>query len=160
MTEEVKQIDSQVHLTAKIGFSMETDNYDKARPSYPVEAVSRVFEAFDLKNLNQDETINVLDLASGTGIFTKYNFFFSVCLKNVHVFCSFPILFYTDFYTITSVSKYMQSNQIWKCARSFQPILDIYLFTMAHPQAYPIRMVTFKLCLSHRHSTGLQMLNP
>jgi hypothetical protein len=69
---EEKQTSDPINCVAKIGFSKETDNYDKARPTYPIEALERVFEAFGLDNLNEgDESINVLDLAAGTGIFTR-----------------------------------------------------------------------------------------
>lgn len=55
-----------VHKVAKLGFEMQTDAYDAARPSYPKEAVDEMFAALKLT-----KGAKILDLASGTGIFTK-----------------------------------------------------------------------------------------
>lgn len=47
--------------------------YDKARPSYPPESLSRIFTAFhqSIENNKKDGGINVLEVGAGTGIFTR-----------------------------------------------------------------------------------------
>lgn len=59
----------EVHEIAKIGFAKEVQNYEKARPTYTFESLNSILEAFNVKNTN--EKINVLDLAAGTGKFTR-----------------------------------------------------------------------------------------
>jgi ubiquinone/menaquinone biosynthesis C-methylase UbiE len=49
-----------------VGFELQADAYDNARPSYPTEAVDDIVEKLRLTKESK-----VLDLASGTGIFTK-----------------------------------------------------------------------------------------
>lgn len=56
----------EVHQVAKKGFEMQTDAYDAARPSYPTQAVDAMFDELKL-----EKGAKVLDLASGTGIFTR-----------------------------------------------------------------------------------------
>jgi len=62
---------SNVHEVARIGFSKEVENYETARPTYTKEAFKIALEAFELDKLNGNEKINVLDLAAGTGKFTR-----------------------------------------------------------------------------------------
>ncbi|KAK6515869.1 hypothetical protein TWF281_004460 [Arthrobotrys megalospora] len=49
--------------------------YDRARPSYPPEALSKIFAAFhkslDNKPKKDENGVNILELGSGTGIFTR-----------------------------------------------------------------------------------------
>ena len=67
---------SSVHEIARIGFSKEVENYEKARPSYTSEAFKIALELFGLNFNEASEKINVLDLAAGTGKFTRFSFFF------------------------------------------------------------------------------------
>ncbi|KAF3140138.1 hypothetical protein TWF594_006526 [Orbilia oligospora] len=47
--------------------------YEKARPSYPPESLSKIFAAFhkSIENNKTDGGINVVELGAGTGIFTR-----------------------------------------------------------------------------------------
>ena len=67
---------SSVHDISHRGFSLEVLNYEKTRPSYTTESLNNIIKTFGLVNLN--ETVNVLDLASGTGKFTKFLYFFII----------------------------------------------------------------------------------
>jgi len=60
-------VDSRVHPQAKSGFSTSTsDFYDKVRPSYPAAALS-----FIRKSLGERNHLNVVEIGSGTGLFTR-----------------------------------------------------------------------------------------
>jgi len=60
-------MESRVHPQAQSGFSTSTsDFYDKVRPSYPAEALS-----FIRKSLGEKGDLNVVEIGSGTGIFTR-----------------------------------------------------------------------------------------
>lgn len=59
-----------IHEVAKIGFGKEVSNYEKARPTYPNEVLKLAEEIFELNKIN-NEKIKVLDLAAGTGKFTR-----------------------------------------------------------------------------------------
>jgi SAM-dependent methyltransferase len=50
-----------------MGFSQAADVYERGRPSYPREAVHRIVEALDIRAGRR-----VLDLAAGTGKFTRH----------------------------------------------------------------------------------------
>ncbi|EJD02306.1 WD40 repeat-like protein [Fomitiporia mediterranea MF3/22] len=57
----------KVHDLAKAGFGKGTNElYDKARPSYPPEALEVIHKA-----LGSKESINVVEIGAGTGIFTR-----------------------------------------------------------------------------------------
>lgn len=58
--------DQPVHRAAAVGFDRVADAYDRARPSYPDEAVAHV-----VGRLGLGPGTRVLDLAAGTGIFTR-----------------------------------------------------------------------------------------
>ncbi|KAK9723395.1 hypothetical protein K7432_001955 [Basidiobolus ranarum] len=60
-------ISEKVHQVAAKGFELDTDAYENARPSYPTEAIVLLQEKL---NLVPGESY-VLDLAAGTGIFTR-----------------------------------------------------------------------------------------
>ena len=60
-----------VHELARIGFSKEVENYETARPTYSNEAFKIALDAFELDKFSKNEKINVLDLAAGTGKFTR-----------------------------------------------------------------------------------------
>jgi hypothetical protein len=74
---------SLVHDISNRGFSQEVLNYEKTRPTYTNESLENIVQSFGLddKSAGVNAKFNVLDLASGTGKFTKLNF----------------ILFYTQF---------------------------------------------------------------
>jgi len=56
-----------VHAIAKAGFGQGTnDHYDRARPSYPPNALSALYSAIRTK-----APFNIVELGSGTGIFTR-----------------------------------------------------------------------------------------
>lgn len=60
-----------VHNTAQTGFGTGTnDFYDKARPSYPVEAIKNLYEQVRA-NTAPGAPLNILEVGSGTGIFTR-----------------------------------------------------------------------------------------
>lgn len=60
---------STVHNVAKTGFGTGTnDHYDKARPSYPSESLSVLYNAL---SKTDGSKLNILELGSGTGIFTR-----------------------------------------------------------------------------------------
>jgi 2-polyprenyl-3-methyl-5-hydroxy-6-metoxy-1,4-benzoquinol methylase len=59
-----------IHEVAKIGFGKEVLNYEKARPSYPSEVLKLAEEIFEF-NKRGSEKHEVLDLAAGTGKFTR-----------------------------------------------------------------------------------------
>jgi hypothetical protein len=72
----------KIHEIANRGFSIEAANYEKTRPTYTIDSLNNLLEAFDLKS-KYNEKINVLDLAAGTGKFTKFknlNFYFFISL--------------------------------------------------------------------------------
>ncbi|EPQ58263.1 S-adenosyl-L-methionine-dependent methyltransferase [Gloeophyllum trabeum ATCC 11539] len=54
-----------VHDVAKQGFGTDNELYDRARPSYQPEALSYIRQAV------QASPVNVVELGSGTGIFTR-----------------------------------------------------------------------------------------
>lgn len=56
----------EVHEAAAIGFDKAADEYERARPSYPADAVDFIVSSF---GIGPDST--VLDLAAGTGKFTR-----------------------------------------------------------------------------------------
>ncbi|KAF8319419.1 S-adenosyl-L-methionine-dependent methyltransferase, partial [Clavulina sp. PMI_390] len=57
-----------VHNVAQVGFGTGTNElYDKARPSYPSDALAALHAAIP----KTDGKLNVLELGSGTGIFTR-----------------------------------------------------------------------------------------
>jgi len=58
--------DDRVHSTAQ-AFSLQTDAYEAARPSYPVEAVEFVLETAGISKNAQATPVTILDLAAGTG---------------------------------------------------------------------------------------------
>ena len=55
-----------VHREAAIGFDRAADAYERARPSYPADAVAHV-----VAQLGIDGSSRVVDLAAGTGKFTR-----------------------------------------------------------------------------------------
>src|SRR4051812_47767348 len=57
---------SEVNRVAATGFDAEADAYERARPSYPAEAVNWLLE-----NLRAGPASRVVDLAAGTGKFTE-----------------------------------------------------------------------------------------
>jgi SAM-dependent methyltransferase len=57
---------TEVHATAASGFTKGTDAYERARPSYPPEAVEFVVETFGIGPAS-----TVVDLAAGTGKLTR-----------------------------------------------------------------------------------------
>jgi SAM-dependent methyltransferase len=57
---------SRVHATASEGFTKGTDAYERARPSYPPDAVAVVVD-----ELGIGPASTVVDLAAGTGKFTR-----------------------------------------------------------------------------------------
>jgi len=58
--------DFQVHQLSKDGFSTHTsEHYNKVRPSYPSEVLSHIRKAVP------DHDVKVVELGSGTGIFTR-----------------------------------------------------------------------------------------
>ena len=59
---------STTHDIANRGFQ-EADNYDRTRPTYTLQSLTNFLEVFGLNA--SKEKINVLDLAAGTGKFTK-----------------------------------------------------------------------------------------
>ncbi|KAG8731728.1 hypothetical protein FRC12_019599 [Ceratobasidium sp. 428] len=57
-----------VHEVAKLGFASGTnDHYDKARPSYPQEALTALYTSIP----KADEPLKIAELGSGTGLFTR-----------------------------------------------------------------------------------------
>ncbi|KAG8754395.1 hypothetical protein FRC12_011200 [Ceratobasidium sp. 428] len=57
-----------VHEVAKLGFASGTnDHYDKARPSYPQEALTALYTSIP----KTDEPLKIAELGSGTGLFTR-----------------------------------------------------------------------------------------
>jgi hypothetical protein len=66
---------SEVLEASRKGFSKNPLNYDKTRPEYSLDVFNESLNAFNLHELEgTNEKINVLDLAAGTGKFTKYKF--------------------------------------------------------------------------------------
>ena len=65
----MSSIHQSVHETARIGFSKEVENYEKARPTYSSDAFKIALNAFNVTG--SCDKINVLDLAAGTGKFTR-----------------------------------------------------------------------------------------
>lgn len=60
-----------VHHVAS-AFSLQTDAYEKARPTYPEDAVECIVNATELRSPRADgQPKRILDLASGTGKFTR-----------------------------------------------------------------------------------------
>jgi len=58
---------STVHQLAKVGFGTGTNElYDRARPSYPPATLSHIRKA-----VNNSAPINIAEIGSGTGIFTR-----------------------------------------------------------------------------------------
>jgi len=57
---------TNVHHIAKEGFDKEVDAYQSARPDYPLPAIQYI-----IKETGMNQNSNVLDLAAGTGIFTR-----------------------------------------------------------------------------------------
>ena len=55
-----------IHETAALGFERAADVYERARPGYPAEAVGYIVDS-----LRIDAASTVLDLAAGTGKFTR-----------------------------------------------------------------------------------------
>lgn len=56
-----------VHNFAQLGFGTGTNElYDRARPSYPAKALAQIRKAS-----KTDGPINVVEIGSGTGIFTR-----------------------------------------------------------------------------------------
>ena len=62
---EREQRSSEVHEVASVGFGAEAAAYDRARPSYPPDAV-----AWLIANLGIAPGRRVVDLAAGTGKLT------------------------------------------------------------------------------------------
>ncbi len=58
---------SKVHEKAKLGFETAGDSYVRGRPEYPLEAVHFLLETLQIK-----PTSKIVDLAAGTGKFTKF----------------------------------------------------------------------------------------
>lgn len=71
----------EIHEKAAIGFDRASDAYESGRPDYPVEAIDFLVKQFDIKPSSQ-----MVDLAAGTGKFTKYLFPF-----NNHVIAIEPV---------------------------------------------------------------------
>lgn len=71
----------EIHEKAAIGFDRASDAYERGRPDYPVEAIDFLVKQFDIKPSSQ-----MVDLAAGTGKFTKYLFPF-----NNHVIAVEPV---------------------------------------------------------------------
>ncbi|KAF3284176.1 hypothetical protein TWF970_011395 [Orbilia oligospora] len=68
------KMSSSVHPVADaFSTSGSSGLYEKARPSYPAESLSKIFTAFhkSIKNNKTDGGINVVELGAGTGIFTR-----------------------------------------------------------------------------------------
>jgi ubiquinone/menaquinone biosynthesis C-methylase UbiE len=57
---------SEIHQAAAVGFQQAADVYERARPSYPADAVTHVVDALAIAPGRR-----VLDLAAGTGKFTR-----------------------------------------------------------------------------------------
>jgi len=57
---------SEIHEAAAIGFDRAADVYERARPSYPADAVAHVVQALGIGSGSK-----VLDLAAGTGKLTR-----------------------------------------------------------------------------------------
>ncbi|EIW75943.1 S-adenosyl-L-methionine-dependent methyltransferase [Coniophora puteana RWD-64-598 SS2] len=57
---------NNVHVIAQTGFGEGTNElYDRARPSYPSESLEFI------RSLNPSDSLNILELGAGTGIFTR-----------------------------------------------------------------------------------------
>ncbi|KAJ1310403.1 hypothetical protein OPQ81_007141 [Rhizoctonia solani] len=57
-----------IHDIAKLGFASGTnDHYDKARPSYPEEAIAALYSSIP----RVDGPLKIVELGSGTGLFTR-----------------------------------------------------------------------------------------
>ncbi|KAF8610113.1 S-adenosyl-L-methionine-dependent methyltransferase [Ceratobasidium sp. AG-I] len=57
-----------VHEMAKVGFAAGTnEHYDKARPSYPHEALAALYTSIP----KTEEPLKIVELGSGTGLFTR-----------------------------------------------------------------------------------------
>lgn len=59
-----------IHKKSNEGFTKGVTNYEKARPTYPLETLRLAEKVFELDKSDSGK-INVLDLAAGTGKFTK-----------------------------------------------------------------------------------------
>jgi predicted RNA methylase len=55
---------SEIHETARAGFTAEAESYDRGRPDYPSAAIISL-----IASLGIDETTTVVDLGAGTGKF-------------------------------------------------------------------------------------------
>jgi len=60
---------SSLHENAATGFQSQTDAYEKARPTYPEEAVDAIFR--DLLQFPSNSSQVVLEFGAGTGKFTR-----------------------------------------------------------------------------------------
>ena len=64
----------EVHEIARVGFNSQPDAYERSRPTYPPSSLDSIFEIIRQKNLQEGENfdnIKILDLAAGTGKFTR-----------------------------------------------------------------------------------------
>lgn len=63
---------SAVHGVAAAGFENQAETYEATRPSYPKEALEHIVELISVGSGQPQKSLyRVLDLASGTGIFTR-----------------------------------------------------------------------------------------
>lgn len=61
-----------VHKVAQIGFTKETSFYEKTRPSYPPQALDHIIEKAKLRPGDEGTVYEFLDVAAGTGKFSRY----------------------------------------------------------------------------------------
>lgn len=61
----------EVHEVAQTGFTKETSLYEKTRPTYPQQALDHIIKAAKLHADNEGTVYEFLDVAAGTGKFSR-----------------------------------------------------------------------------------------